>query len=115
MGRRAAGLVLSTTLLAPVACTGPASTDAGPVATTAVELPRSYLFRPADIVVPVGATVTWRNADQFTHSVRLIASGQVIGTLAPGEQVSFTFATAGTYRYDCSFHPQNMRGTVTVR
>jgi plastocyanin len=98
-----------------VACAGPAPSGAGPVATTEVELPRSYLFRPADIVVRPGATVTWRNADQFTHSVRLLDSGEVIGTLAPGASVSFTFATAGTYRYDCSFHPQNMRGTVTVR
>jgi plastocyanin len=39
----------------------------------------------------------------------------MVGTMKPGEAVSFTFAKAGTYRYDCSFHPQNMKGTVTVQ
>jgi plastocyanin len=39
----------------------------------------------------------------------------MVGTMKPGESVSFAFVTAGRYRYECTFHPQNMRGTVTVR
>jgi plastocyanin len=102
-------------LLSVATCAGPASRSAGPVATDTVDLPQSYLFDPADISVAAGSTVTWKNSDQFTHSVRLTGSGQTIGMMKPGESVSFTFAKAGVYAYDCSLHPQNMTGTVTVR
>ncbi|HEV2250172.1 MAG TPA: plastocyanin/azurin family copper-binding protein [Candidatus Limnocylindria bacterium] len=96
-------------------CAGSASPAAEPVATDHVNLPQSYLFDPKDIVVAPGTTVTWKNSDQFTHSVHIIDGDRMVGTMKPGESVSFTFATAGTYRYECTFHPQNMRGTVTVR
>jgi hypothetical protein len=33
---------------------------------------------------------------------------------APGAGRAFTFDRIGTYRYDCSFHPQSMKGTVIV-
>jgi plastocyanin len=116
MRRRAEGLALATLLLLPVAaCGGSASSDAGPVATATVDLPQSYLFSPPNIAVKAGTSVTWKNSDQFSHSVRLLESGQIVGAMKPGETVSFTFAKAGTYRYDCSFHPQNMKGTVTVQ
>lgn len=109
-------LALSVSLLLSVtSCTGPAATAAGPVATDHVDLPRSYLFSPADIVVNVGTAVTWTNSDQFTHSVRLVDGDRMVGEMRPGQRVSFTFAAAGTYRYECTFHPQNMKGTVTVR
>jgi plastocyanin len=114
--RGAGGLALTTLLLLPAAaCAGTASSDAAPVAAVNVDLPRSYLFSPASISVKAGTTVKWRNSDQFTHSVRLLDDGAMVGTMKPGEAVSFTFAKAGTYRYDCSFHPQNMKGTVTVQ
>jgi plastocyanin len=32
----------------------------------------------------------------------------------PGESVTFTFAGVGVHHYDCSFHSQNMKGTVEV-
>ncbi|HET7140956.1 MAG TPA: plastocyanin/azurin family copper-binding protein [Candidatus Limnocylindria bacterium] len=89
-------------------------TTASPVATNQVDLPRSYLFAPADITVPVGTTVTWTNHDEFTHSVRMVDDGGKIMIMKPGESVSFTFDKAGLHHYDCSFHPQNMKGTVTV-
>lgn len=101
-------------LLAASACAGPAPA-AGPAATDHVDLPRSYKFAPADIVVNVGTTVTWTNSDQFTHSIRLLDGNTVIGLIHPGEKVTHLFDKAGTYRYDCSLHPQNMKGTVTVR
>ena len=89
--------------------------SAGPVATDRVNLPPSYLFSPAAITVRTGTTVTWANHDNFTHSVRLIdLSDQVVGVMHPGQSVRFTFDRAGTYHYDCSFHPQNMKGTVIV-
>jgi plastocyanin len=81
-----------------------------------VRLPPSYKFEPAAIRVAAGATVTWTNADNFTHSVQFQDGGLPADPLMmePGEQATFTFDTPGTYAYRCSLHPQNMRGTVTV-
>jgi plastocyanin len=99
--------------LAAVGCAGGGSgADASPVATTTVDMPKSYRFEPAAITVEAGATVTWTNNDNFTHSVRLESEEPLVA--APGASVESTFDTPGTFRYDCSFHPQNMKGTVVV-
>lgn len=91
------------------------ATASQPVATNEVDLPPSYVFRPAAISVTAGTTVTWTNHDNFTHSVRLVDDGnRVVGVMRPGESTRFTFSKPGTFHYDCSFHPQNMHGTVTV-
>jgi plastocyanin len=107
---RPALAILFALLLA--ACTQ-ATAPAPPVATNQVDLPRSYRFAPEDITVPAGTEVTWTNNDNFTHSVRLLDSGEV-QMMRPGESVSQTFATPGLYRYDCSLHPQDMKGSVLV-
>lgn len=113
----AAVLVLTIPALVLAACSGPGGSGAGasPVATTSVNLPPSYKFEPADIVVHAGDTVTWTNNDNFTHSVRLLDDGGKVMTMKPGESVKFTFTSKGLHHYDCSFHPQNMRGTVLVQ
>ena len=95
-----------------VACSQ-AAAPAAPVATDQVDLPRSYRFAPEDITVQAGATVTCTNNDNFTHSVRLLDSGEV-QMMKPGESVSLTFATPGLFRYDCSLHPKDMHGSVLV-
>ncbi len=87
---------------------------ARPVATNAVNLPRSYRFAPAAITIAAGARVTWTNADVFTHSVRLLDDGDTTMIMAPGQTASYTFTRSGLHRYDCSFHSQMMKGTVEV-
>ena len=90
-----------------------AATSAEPVATDQVDMPPSYKFVPEVITVVDGTTVTWTNNDNFTHSVRLLDSGEV-QMMKPGESVSQTFPTSGLFRYDCSYHPQDMTGIVVV-
>ena len=90
-----------------------AAEPSAPVATNQVDLPRSYKFAPEDITVLAGTTVTWTNNDNFTHSVRLLDSGEV-QMMKPGESVSHSFTTAGLFRYDCSLHPKDMHGSVLV-
>lgn len=95
----------------------PTGSSAGtPVATSAVDLPPSYLFAPPSISVATGATVTWTNNDHFTHSVQFLDGGLPTDPLVmdPGSAATFTFAAAGVYLYQCHLHPQNMRGSVTV-
>jgi plastocyanin len=108
------GALVGALLAALCACGG--GVDAAhPTATTRVDLPKSYRFDPSAITVTRGQTVTWTNDDNFTHSVRLADQGnRTIGVMHPGEHVSFTFTSRGAYHYDCSFHPQNMKGLVVV-
>ena len=81
-------------------------------ATDTVDMPRSYRFEPSAITVAPGSTVTWTNSDNFTHTVRI--EGEVVGEAEPGQTITHTFDDTGTFAYDCSLHPQDMRGTVTV-
>jgi len=113
--RSVAGFVLAVVaVLALAGCSASASANQAPVSTTSVAMPPSYRFDPVLIQVAAGATVRWHNGDNFTHSVKFDGD-QGQGLVAkPGESVSRTFATAGTFAYVCAFHPQNMKGTVLV-
>jgi plastocyanin len=118
MIRSIAGVVAALALTGVIAGCGTGSATPGPpVRTTSVDLPASYKFAPADIVVSKGATVTWTNSDNFSHSVQFKDGGlptepMVMGV--GGAPVTFTFDTPGVYHYQCSFHPTNMQGSVTV-
>jgi plastocyanin len=103
-------------LIGIVAACSQAATAAAPVATSTVDLPPSYRFAPIDIAVATGATVTWTNSDNFSHSVQFLDGGLPGAPLVmqPGEAVTFTFTGPGLYHYQCHLHPQNMRGSVTV-
>ena len=110
MASAALGAALGLTLLLGACAEAPAE----PVVTDQVDLPPSYRFETEVITVADGTTVTWTNHDNFTHNVRLLDDGGDTMELAPGESVSFTFTGAGEHRYDCSFHPNDMSGTVIV-
>jgi plastocyanin len=106
-----AGLILL--VLATVgACSSTGASGGEPVATTEVQLPKSYRFQPQAITVPVGATVTWTNDDNFTHNVTFKGSEPM--AMSPGATTTRTFETAGTFPYQCTLHPRDMQGTVEV-
>jgi plastocyanin len=113
--RSVAAAAVVLTLVAGCSSAG-AAAGASPVATSQVDLPASYRFAPPAIVVKAGTTVTWTNHDHFTHSVQFLDGGLPTAPLVmePGQSATFTFAGAGTFSYQCHFHPQNMKGTVTV-
>jgi plastocyanin len=110
--RRPPRLALAPLFFLALAACGQTA-PAAPVATGQVDLPRSYRFAPDDITVSVGTTVTWTNNDNFTHSVRLLDSGET-QFMKPGESVTHAFAMPGLYHYDCSLHPKDMQGSVLV-
>jgi plastocyanin len=73
----------------------------------------SFAFTPAELTVPVGATVTWVNHQGARHDV-VAADGSFTSRLfGEGETFSFTFTTPGNYPYVCSIHP-GMDGTIIV-
>ena len=86
---------------------------AQPVRTTEVLMPKSYRFDPETIEVDAGATVTWRNEDNFTHTVEV--EGREDMKVGRGKSVSVTFSEPGTYDYVCTLHSHDMRGKVIVR
>jgi plastocyanin len=116
--RRAAAVIAAAalSLLLLGGCASSSGANASPVATTTVDLPKSYKFAPAAIVVQTGATVTWTNNDNFSHSVAFLDGGLPGAPMVmnPGQSVRFTFDHPGTFHYQCHFHPQNMQGSVTV-
>ena len=94
------------------ACAPGGAASSSPVATTAVDLPPSYRFAPSSITVPAGATVTWTNPDNFSHNVSFEGSEPL--PMAPGQSVTHTFPSPGTFPYACSLHPRDMTGSVLV-
>src|SRR5688500_12555003 len=84
-----------------------------PVATTEVEMVKSYRFDPKVIEVAAGDTVTWTNEDNFTHTVQV--DGQEDHEVGRGESFTITFDEPGTYHYVCTLHRQDMDGEVIVK
>jgi plastocyanin len=103
--------VLAAALLV-VGCGG-AGESSEPVATTEVEMVKSYRFDPKTIEIESGDTVTWTNEDNFTHTVQV--DGQGDHKVGQGESVSITFDEPGSYDYVCTLHSKDMDGTVIVR
>ena len=74
---------------------------------------QNLAYRPANIQVRVGTTVTWTNQDNVPHSVTFKNGMKDSGLLSQGQSFSYTFNTPGTYQYYCTVHPY-MVATVTV-
>jgi plastocyanin len=85
-----------------------------PVRTNKVDLPKSYKFSPAVIEIDSGATVTWTNNDNFPHNVHLLDGSDRTIDLGIGETGSVAFEDQATILYECSIHPQQMRGKILV-
>lgn len=101
----------TSTTEAPTTTTTAAIDDAA-VATDAVEI-RDYRFQPDAIVVAVGDTVTWTNADEFQHTSTQEDDLWDSTPLDPGASFSHTFTEPGTYAYLCNIH-NTMTAEVVV-
>jgi plastocyanin len=71
-------------------------------------------YRPSQLDVLPGETVSWTNVSQRTHTVTsddgLFDSGNVPG----GGHFAFQFKDVGIYKYHCTIHP-SITGEVDVR
>ena len=93
----------------------PTTVGTSPTTTTAefAVVMESFAFTPAELTVPVGATVTWTNRHGARHDV-VAADGAFTSPLfGQGETFSFTFTAPGEYPYVCSIHP-GMEGKILV-
>lgn len=85
----------------------------GDAATPRVEI-HQFKFVPAQLNVPVGATVTWTNGDDETHTVTATDRTYTSTGLEHAETFTHRFTTPGTYTYFCALHP-HMAATVVVK
>ena len=101
---------LTPALLAGVALAAAAPADA---ATVTVRIVRAG-FSPSAVTINAGDTVVWRNADTTNHQVVADSGAFASPIMRPGATYSFTFRTAGTFRYRDALEPSE-RGRVVVR
>jgi plastocyanin len=71
-------------------------------------------FSPNTITVSAGETITWTNKDNVAHTVTSNTPLFDSGSMGNGATFSFTFPSAGTFDYHCTFHA-GMTGTVIVK
>jgi len=72
----------------------------------------NFTFTPAELKVKVGDTVTWTNHDDIPHTT--VSAGKFRSkTMDTDDKFSFTFTSAGDYKYFCSLHP-HMTGMIKV-
>ena len=92
----------------------PTPTPTPAATTTGLEAEiHDFSFAPAELSVPLGSTVTWRNAGDAPHTVTASDGSFDSEMIAAGGSWARTFETAGTFTYVCAFHPQ-MEGVVEV-
>jgi plastocyanin len=111
-----------TALLCAVAACGSSSTSPGCSPSATQICMAGSAFNKLTDTVSVGATVVWKNADGFTHTVTSssVPSGGPLWdkTVTGGSSTSVTFPVAGTYQYYCRIHGSpgaGMHGTLVVQ
>ena len=72
-----------------------------------------FTFKPGDLQVAAGTTVTFTNEDGFAHTVEAEDGSFDSGNLEQDATFEHTFEEAGTFEYLCGIH-NSMTGTITV-
>lgn len=72
------------------------------------------VYRPRELAVAVGDSVTWINRDIVPHTVTLAGGRSGPDTIGPGEEITIVMSESGKTRYVCRYHPA-MAGILEVR
>ena len=97
----------------------PTSTLQGTPATSIMQVTmHNAAYRPGNIQIRVGTTVTWTNQDNVPHTVTFrngtLGSSMMGSTMVThGQSFSYMFRMPGMYQYYCAVHPY-MVAMVTV-
>ena len=96
-------------------CVVPLVSGAGPSSSGRHQVDiRGLAFRPRDLVVAVGDTVTWVNHDIVPHTVTFGDGAADQDQVPPGKRFTLIVGARQTLSYRCRYHP-NMTGTVAAR
>jgi plastocyanin len=90
----------------------PASPQAGASATRSVTV-GDYFYRPKDLTVEAGDTVSWVNEGGAPEGHTVTGDGFDSGVMHKGDTYDHRFGSPGSFDYVCTLHP-NMTGSVTV-
>lgn len=71
-----------------------------------------FAFNPKSITINKGDTVIWTNLDAMAHTVT--GNSFDSGNLNTNATFKYTFKTAGTFNYVCTYH-QKMTAVVVVK
>ncbi len=82
------------------------------VAVNSVSLGDNF-FQPSSITVQTGTGVEWKHNGSLPHTVTADAGAFDSSMLKKGQTFSQVFEAAGTFTYNCAYHPE-MVGTVVV-
>lgn len=72
-----------------------------------------FAFRPANLTISAGDTVTFVNNDGAPHTATADNGSFDTGRLSRNASASLTFNSTGTTSYFCAIHP-SMKGSITV-
>ena len=72
-----------------------------------------FTFKPGDLQIDAGTTVTFTNKDGFAHTATAKDKSFDSGNLEQDATFEHTFEEAGTFEYLCAIH-NSMTGTITV-
>lgn len=92
----------------------PATAFAADEAHTIVQKGRA--FRPAEVSINRGESLTFTNNDDFIHQIYVDGSGFSFDTdeKNPGQNITETFTASGTFEVRCHIHPK-MKLVVHVK
>ena len=93
--------------IVPQATPAPASTGGETVRIA------NLAFTPADLAVPLGATVTWSNEDAVPHTATADDGSFDSGIFDPGASFAQTYDQPCSFPYHCELHT-TMQGTIRV-
>jgi plastocyanin len=73
-------------------------------------------FRPAEVSINRGESLTFTNNDDFIHQIYVDGSGFSFDTdeKNPGQNITETFTASGTFEVRCHIHPK-MKLVVHVK
>jgi len=112
-------LSIAATVLAAGLCTllpeqkpAGAADSPAPVASAApiVVHAKDFAYKPLELTVAAGTTVTFVNDDDTAHTATAVTMGDDkkplfdSGNMDKGQKWSFTFKKPGTYQYLCMYH-----------
>src|SRR5215211_5189683 len=114
MSRRIRSLgILALVLLIALFALAPLASAAPRAAETKTVTVKNFEFAPKDLTINVGDTVMWKNEGPSAHTATSTDGAFDSGNLDAGQDFSFTFTKAGTFKYACKYH-DIMQGTITV-
>lgn len=72
-----------------------------------------FKFKPANLEIKVGDTVTFTNVDSAPHTATADSGAWTTPTLQKGQSTTLKFNGPGSHPYFCKIHP-SMKGSITV-